>query len=153
MSDDHAGVRFPPPFIFLSFLVVGLLLSWARPLPVVPASVAMPLGIAFIVVAIVIMIAGFRELRRHKTTIRPDQPSSTIVKSGPYGFTRNPLYLSLATFYFGIGLWTNSLWIILLLVPLLVVMTREVIAREEAYLERAFGDTYLVYRSEVRRWL
>ncbi len=75
------------------------------------------------------------------------------MKSGPYCFTRNPLYLSLATLYFGIGVWTNSLWIILLLVPLLVVMTREVIAREEAYLERAFGDTYLVYRSEVRRWL
>ncbi len=99
------------------------------------------------------MVSGFRELRRHDTTIRPDQPSSTIVISGPYRLTRNPLYLSLATFYLGIGLWTNSLWVILLLVPLLFVMTRQVIAREEAYLERAFGDTYLNYKSQVRRWL
>ena len=113
----------------------------------------MPLGIAFIVVAIAIMVAGFRELRRHETTIRPDQPSSTIVNSGPYRFTRNPLYVALATLYVGIGLWTNSLWVILLLVPLLFVMTRQVIAREEAYLERAFGDTYLNYKSQVRRWL
>ena len=61
--------------------------------------------------------------------------------------------MALATLYVGIGLWTNSLWVILLLVPLLFVMTRQVIAREEAYLERAFGDTYLNYKSQVRRWL
>ena len=153
VSEDHAGIRFPPPFIYLSFLIAGLLLSRVRPLAVVPASYATVLGIAFVVVAIAIMVSGFRELRRHETTIRPDQPSSTIVTSGPYRFTRNPLYVSLMTSYLGIGLWTNSLWVILLLVPLLVVMTRQVIAREEAYLERAFGDTYLSYKSEVRRWL
>ena len=153
MSEDHAGVRFPPPFIYLSFLVAGLLLSRVRPLTVVPASYATVFGIAFIVVAIAVAVAGFRELRRHETTVRPDQPSSTIVNSGPYRFTRNPLYLSLATLYLGIGLWTNSLWVILLLVPLLFVMTRQVIAREEAYLERAFGDTHLNYKSQARRWL
>ena len=155
MSEDHAGVRFPPPFIYLSFLVAGLLLSRVRPLTVVPAFYATVFGIAFIVVAIAIAVAvaGFRELRRHETTVRPDQPSSTIVNSGPYRFTRNPLYLSLATLYLGIGLWTNSLWVILLLVPLVFVMTRQVIAREEAYLERAFGDTHLNYKSQARRWL
>ena len=153
MSEDHAGVRFPPPFIYLSFLVAGLLLSRVRPLTVVPAFYATVFGIAFIVVAIAVAVAGFRELRRHETTVRPDQPSSTIVNSGPYRFTRNPLYLSLATLYLGIGLWTNSLWVILLLVPLLFVMTRQVIAREEAYLERAFGDTHLNYKSQARRWL
>ena len=153
MSEDHAGVRFPPPFIYLSFLVAGLLLSRVRPLTVVPAFYATVFRIASIVVAIAVAGAGFRELRRPETTVRPDQPSSTIVNSGPYRFTRNPLYLSLATLYLGIGLWTNSLWVILLLVPLLFVMTRQVIAREEAYLERAFGDTHLNYKSQARRWL
>ena len=153
MSEDHAGVRFPPPFVYLSFLVAGLLLSRVRPLTVVPASYATAFGVALIVVAVAVAVAGFRELRRHETTVRPDQPSSTIVNSGPYRFTRNPLYVSLATLYLGIGLWKNSLWVILLLVPLLFVMTRQVIAREEAYLERAFGDTYLNYKSQVRRWL
>lgn len=153
MSEDHAGIRFPPPFIYLSFLAAGLLLSRMRPLTVVPNSYTTALGIAFVLIAIAISVSGFRELRRHETTIRPDQPSSTIVNSGPYRFTRNPLYVALATLYVGIGLWTNSLWVILLLVPLLFVMTRQVIAREEAYLERAFGDTYLNYKSQVRRWL
>ena len=99
MSEDHAGVRFPPPFVYLSFLVAGLLLSRVRPLTVVPRLTRQLSGSLLIVVA----VAGFRELRRHETTVRPDQPSSTIVNSGPYRFTRNPLYVSLATLYLGLA--------------------------------------------------
>ena len=153
MSQDHPGVRFPPPFIYVGFIILGLLLQRVWPIAVVPQRLAAPFGIAFVVLGFAIAFAGFRELTRHKTTIRPDQPSSRIVRSGPYRFTRNPLYVSLSTLHLAVGLWTNSLWVVLLLAPAILVMTRQVIAREEAYLARAFGEQYLSYKNAVRRWL
>ncbi len=153
MTTDSAGVKFPPPFIFLLSILIGLGIHRFWPMSIVPSSLAMPLGVAFIVASIALAFLGFRELGRHKTTTRPDEPSSTIVKTGPYRFTRNPLYVSLSTLQLGIGLWTNNLWIVLMLIPVWIVMTTQVIAREEAYLERAFGEDYLRYKASVRRWI
>jgi len=153
MSTDNAGVKFPPPFIFLLSILIGLGLQRFWPMSVVPATLALPLGVASIVFALVLVILGFRELRRHKTTIRPDEPSSAIVKTGPYRFTRNPLYVSLSALQLGIGLWTNILWVVVMLIPVWIVMTTQVIAREEAYLERAFGEEYSSYKASVRRWI
>ncbi len=153
MSQDNAGVKVPPPFIFLISILIGLGLNRARPMSVVPENLAMPLGVAFIVASIALAFLGFRELGRHKTTTRPDEPSSTIVKTGPYRITRNPLYVALGTLHLGIGLWTNSLWVVLMLIPTLIIMTKQIIAREEAYLERAFGEDYLRYKASVRRWI
>ncbi|MFI5210728.1 MAG: methyltransferase family protein, partial [Gemmatimonadales bacterium] len=68
-------------------------------------------------------------------------------------FSRNPMYVGMTLLYLGIALWANSLWPLLLLPAVLVVMRRGVIAREEAYLERRFGDEYRSYRARVRRWL
>lgn len=152
MSTDHAGVRFPPPFIFLLSILIGLGLNRFWPMSVVPTPLAMPLGVASITAALILVLFGFRELRRHNTTVRPNEPSSSIVKTGPYRFTRNPLYVSLSLLQLGIGLWTNILWIVLMLIPVWIVMTTQVIAREEAYLERAFGEDYLSYKASVRRW-
>ena len=153
LSTDNAGVKFPPPFIFLLSILIGFGINRFWPMTVVPSSLAMPLGVAFIVAAIALAFLGFRELGRHKTTVRPDEPSSAIVETGPYRFTRNPLYVSLAALQLGIGLWTNILWVVLMLIPAGIVMTTQVIAREEAYLERAFGEDYLRYKASVRRWI
>ena len=153
MSGDHAGIKFPPPLVFVISILLGLGLNRVWPMTVVPPPLAMPFGIAFIVAAFALAFLGFRELGRHKTTVRPDEPSSTIVKTGPYRFTRNPLYVSLSTLQLGIGLWANILWVVVMLIPAWIVMTTQVIAREEAYLERAFGDDYLSYKSSVRRWI
>ena len=152
-NTDNAGVKFPPPFIFLLSILIGLGINRFWPMSVVASALAMPLGVAFIVASIALAFFGFRELGRHKTTIRPDEPSSAIVKTGPFRFTRNPLYVSLSALQLGIGLWTNSLWIVLMLIPVGIIMTTQIIAREEAYLERAFGEDYLSYKASVRRWI
>ena len=152
-NTDSAGIKFPPPFIFLLSILIGLGIHRFWPMSVVPTTLALPLGVASIAFALVLVLLGFRELRRHKTTIRPDEPSSAIVKTGPYRFTRNPLYVSLSALHLGIALWTNILWVVLMLIPAWVVMTTQVIAREEAYLERAFGKDYLSYKASVRRWI
>jgi protein-S-isoprenylcysteine O-methyltransferase Ste14 len=152
MGEDSAGVKFPPPFIFLLAILTGLGIHRVWPMAVLPAALAMPVGVCFIVAAMTLAMLGFRELGRHKTTVRPDEPSSAIVKTGPYRFTRNPLYVALSLLQLGIGVWTNNLWIVLMLVLVWILMTTQVIAREEAYLERAFGEEYLSYKASVRRW-
>jgi protein-S-isoprenylcysteine O-methyltransferase Ste14 len=91
--------------------------------------------------------------RRAGTHPQPWRPATALVVTGPYRFSRNPMYVGATLFYIGISFWVNSLWPLLLLPVVLVIMSRGVIAREEAYLERLFGDEYRSYRSRVRRWL
>ncbi|HUH84416.1 MAG TPA: methyltransferase, partial [Stellaceae bacterium] len=67
--------------------------------------------------------------------------------------SRNPLYLSLTLVYAGVGIIANSIWVLLLLIPVILIMNNSVIGREEAYLARTFGDEYERYRKTVRRWL
>jgi protein-S-isoprenylcysteine O-methyltransferase Ste14 len=75
------------------------------------------------------------------------------VTTGIYGWTRNPIYLGFFFMYAGIGGVVRSPWILILIMPIAVAMRYGVVAREEAYLERRFGDVYRDYRRRVRRWL
>ena len=85
--------------------------------------------------------------------IRTDKPVPRLTTGGPFRYSRNPGYLSLVIIYAGIYILRNALWAILLL-PLLVLLTqRELIEREECYLERIFGEEYLAYKRRVRRWV
>ena len=92
-------------------------------------------------------------MRGADAPIRTDKPVPSLATSGPFRYTRNPGYLSLAMIYAGIAVRRNALWAILLLLAVLFVIQREVIGREERYLERKFGDEYLRYKGRVRRWL
>jgi protein-S-isoprenylcysteine O-methyltransferase Ste14 len=96
---------------------------------------------------------GETVMRRAGTNIKPSQPTTAIVQTGPFRFSRNPLYISLTLFYLGVCLMFNALWPLLLLPPLLVVVQRGIIYREERYLEAKFGEEYRDYRRRVRRWL
>ena len=90
---------------------------------------------------------------KHEVGICPFSPAPRLVEDGPYRFTRNPMYLSLALVYLGVTALINSLWPLLLFPPVIWIISTFVIAREEAYLERKFGATYLEYKKRVRRWL
>ena len=85
--------------------------------------------------------------------MRPDRPTTALVIEGIYRYSGNPLYTSMAFFYAGIALAAASLWALAFLVPTLVIVRDGVIAREEAYLERKFGDDYRHFRTAVRGWL
>ncbi|MCH7795577.1 MAG: isoprenylcysteine carboxylmethyltransferase family protein, partial [Proteobacteria bacterium] len=76
-----------------------------------------------------------------------------ILSDGLYGVSRNPIYLGLTAIYLGVGVMADAGWVAVLLGPLLLVMHFGVIAREERYLERKFGDEYLRYKASVRRWI
>ena len=100
-----------------------------------------------------LFVAAAAHFRRAGTSIIPNQPASAFVVSGPYHFTRNPMYVSLALLYLGIALILNSWWIVALLPVVLIVIQLTVIAREERYLRQRFPVDYPAYCSRVRRWL
>jgi protein-S-isoprenylcysteine O-methyltransferase Ste14 len=92
-----------------------------------------------------------RSMRSADTTLDVNKPVSTLVQHGPFRYSRNPGYLSLTMIYAGIAILRNALWAILFLPLLLLVTQRELIEREERYLERTFGEEYLVYKRRVHR--
>ena len=152
-NQDNPDVIAPPPLIYAGALAKGLLLNWLYPLPVLPRGLRRGLGWPLIFGGLVIGVLGVREMRRAGTNVDPREPTTAIVTSGPYRFTRNPLYLSMTMIYGGITALANALPAALLLPIVLAIMRRGVIEREERYLERKFGDEYLDYKARVRRWI
>ena len=92
-------------------------------------------------------------ISRAGSNVPTNLPTTAIVESGPYRFTRNPIYLGMFLSLIGLAIAFDNLWLLTMLVPFALVIRYGVVAREEAYLERKFGDVYRGYRSRVRRWL
>ena len=151
--NDTAGVIAPPPLIYLAGLVIGLALDALAPTPFLPRSPAVALGAVLIVIAVSLLVWGVRVMRRAGTSEKTSVPTTALVTSGPFRFSRNPLYVSLTLCYLGIAVAARSLWALALLIVVLIVMRYGVIGREERYLERKFGAEYLRYKERVRRWM
>ena len=158
MTTDARGpnIRFPPPFVFAA----GYLVTWAlnqRLEFLIDGKGARPpqagLGAAMLVAGLGLMGWGFVTFRRARTAVMPIRPARQIVTSGPYRFTRNPMYVGLTFAYFGLALLVNWAWPIVLLPVVLIVMNVVVIEKEERYLQSAFPETYGPYCQRVRRWL
>ncbi len=152
-ADDNAGVVLRPPIIYLLPLGAGLLLNYAFPLPFLPFVLSLVLGIGCVVKGVFSMGWALRTFRRAGTTEKTTKPTTMIVVTGPYRFTRNPIYGGFIAIYFGVTFLANALWPVFLFPIVLVVMHYGVIKREERYLERKFGKEYLEYKSKVRRWV
>ncbi len=155
MTDNQGnpGINMPPPLIYVVPLILGLLLDRRAHRPFLPRSAARGLGWPLIGGAVVINIWFLRTIRDAEVPIRTDKPVPRLTTEGPFRYSRNPSYLALAMLYAGIAVLRNSLWAILLLLVVLGVIQREVIGREERYLERTFGEEYLAYKRRVRRWV
>jgi protein-S-isoprenylcysteine O-methyltransferase Ste14 len=91
--------------------------------------------------------------RSARTSMIPIKPTTALVVSGPYEFTRNPMYFGMVCSYLGLALWFGIFWALILLPAVVASVQYHVIAREEQYLERKFGDEYLKYKARVRRWI
>lgn len=156
-NEDVAGVVAKPPFIYGGALLVGGLVSRFWPTlgwpEAWPADLARIAGLALLAAGIAVMAAGIAQFKRHGTPVPTDKPTTALVTTGVYGFSRNPLYLALTAIYLGIGLLLPSLLVLVLVVPVLLVMRYGVIAREEAYLDIRFGEPYRAYKARVRRWI
>jgi protein-S-isoprenylcysteine O-methyltransferase Ste14 len=153
---NTAGVIARPPFLYGGCLLAGLALEWVWPTGLFDSLDRNPrliLGFALIVTGALLLERAFRGFKRAGTNIPTWMPSTALVTSGIYRLSRNPIYVGLTLAYVGIAIAAASGWLLALLVPLLGVMRYGVIAREEAYLIRLFGDDYRAYRANVRRWL
>src|ERR687885_2728846 len=152
-EQDNPGGRLPPPLTYLLTLLLGLVLDRSLHVPFLPNGVARLLGWPLVGGGMALCTCFVRKMRAADTTLDVNKPVSSLVQDGPFRYSRNPGYLSLAMIYAGIATLRNALWAILLLPLLLVVTQRELIEREERYLERAFGEEYLAYKRRVRRWV
>ena len=151
--EDHADVVDRPPAVTGAALGMGVVLHLLFPVEIVPGLPTWVLGIPVAIVSLALFLLSVREFSRHGTPVRGTEPVTTIVATGPYRFSRNPIYLSFVLLQLGIALTANSVWILLMVIPTLLYLSFGVIAREEGYLARKFGDEYGGYRNSVRRWL
>lgn len=142
-----------PPFVYLGSIGLGLLLHWFWPVQLVPASVSVPIGVTLVAVAGALFITAVRTFRTAGTPVPGNQPTTTVVRTGPYRVSRNPIYLAFTLLQLGLAAWVNSLGVLLALLPALALMVLVVIPREERYLEARFPSEYLPYKRAVRRWL
>ena len=142
-----------PPLVYLGSILLGVLLHFASPLPLARHPIVGPIGAGVVLMAVGLFIAAVRTFRAAGTPVPGNRPTTSIVRTGPYRFSRNPIYLAFSALQGGIALWVGSLWLLITLVPALALMSFWVIPREERYLEARFPSEYLPYKSSVRRWL
>ena len=155
-ASDHAEVAIKPPFLFLGALALGCLLSLVLPIGprlASPNGLALGVGVIFAAIGLALAILSIRRFRLAGTSVVPGEPSTALVVEGPYRFTRNPIYIGFVLLYFGLAIILTSLWVLVLLIPVLIVLQRGVVEREETYLKRQFGDAYRKYQGRVPRWL
>lgn len=152
-SADRPGVLAPPPVIFLAAIVAGGVLQYLWPVALAAPWPARALGALLILGALALSAWGIVTLKRAGTTVNPHRPATALVQSGPYRYTRNPLYLALALGQLGLAFVLAWGWILILWPLAIMVVNQGVIVREERYLEKTFGEAYRTYRRHVRRWL
>ena len=152
-ENDNPGVILPPALIWALVVAAGVGLNLTWPLPFLPPAWLNPLFWTLIAIAAALGSWGRITFRRHGTAILPSRPSTTIVETGPYRFTRNPMYAALTIAILAIAARFDNLWLVILLAAWFPVMHCGVIAREERYLEAKFGEAYTGYKSRVRRWI
>ncbi|CAH2409095.1 methyltransferase family protein [Mesorhizobium escarrei] len=149
-----AGVIARPPLLFLAAFLIGFVLDRLLRLPFPRYGlVTWILGGSLIVIGFALFAAGIRNFMRAETPVPTNEPTRVLVTTGIHGWTRNPIYLGMFLIYGGIGVAAQNIWILVLTLPLAILIRYGVVAREEAYLERRFGDAYRDYRQRVRRWL
>ncbi len=152
LPPDHPNLPVKPPLIFVATILFGLLVDWFKPMPARPDRWG-GLGIIFCALALALVAWAWLVLKRRRTDVRPWKPTTAIVADGPYGLTRNPIYLGFALFQVGLGLWSDKLAVLLMTVVGIAITNNVIIAREESYLFRKFGAEYEGYLAQVRRWL
>lgn len=158
MSDAHDRPnRFPwPPVIYLAAIGVSVALAILYPLPWIgsPMSdILFAVGCVMLAAVVAIDVSAMRTLAKAKTTLMPHRASEHLVTTGPYGFTRNPIYLANTMLVIGAGLVAGIVWFIPLALLAAFVTQKLAIEREERHLEARFGKRYRDYMKKVRRWI
>ena len=151
-----AGVIARPPLLFLAAILIGFVLDRLLRLPFPIPGIDLVdwiIGGSLILIGLALAAAGIRNFSWAGTPVQGTKPTRALVTTGIHGWTRNPIYLGMFLLYGGIGVAARSPWILMLTLPLAITIRYGVVAREEAYLERRFGDAYRDYKARARRWV
>ena len=154
-NQDTPGVNIMPPSVFLICLITGGVLELLSPsdLPFLPTVFRAALGTGLGTAGFAFMMFAHERFKHLGTNVPTNLPATTLVVQGAYRYSRNPMYLGGSAFFIGIGLALGSSWMVATYIPLGIYLSRYVIPREEAYMRRAFGQSYQTYCNRVRRWI
>lgn len=150
---DSPGIHLPPPFLFIMALAAGVvidgnLLQWRHVF-----HVSQWAGVAVAAAGVGLIVSTLALFWRFGTRPEPWEPATKLIEAGPYRVSRNPMYLGMAATALGVALFFESIVAVVLLALVVLIIDRWVIAREEAYLLRRFGNEFESYRKRVRRWI
>ena len=138
--------------MLLAAIALGVVLNLIWPFRFIPSALVMA-GPVIVFAAVLLFALSLREFRAHGTSVRGTERTTTIVRTGPYRFSRNPIYVAFVLFLLGLALWLNNLWMLLALAAFASFISIMIIPREERFLERNFHIPYSEYKATVRRWL
>ena len=155
MKPAALELKIPPVLLTVLFAGMMWLLSRATPGIAMPAEPRVTAVLVFAVAGIFIGLAAVVSFRKAKTTVNPMTPkaSSSLVKSGIFKLSRNPMYLALLSALIAWGLHLGNFYSLALTAVFIIYMNRFQIRPEEQALEAAFGDEFREYKRRVRRWL
>ncbi|MEN8723342.1 MAG: isoprenylcysteine carboxylmethyltransferase family protein [Alphaproteobacteria bacterium] len=149
---DVAATKLHPPKALLTWIVVAVVLDFFLPLATF-ASELRWVGFCLVGVALGLFAWSLQTFKRVGTDVKTTTPADNLASDGPYGISRNPIYLAMITLGVGLGLLLGNMWLLIGAIVFYGLITKLVIEPEEAYMERAFGDKYITYRCRVRRWV
>ena len=155
LPEGTSGPRvfIPPPLFPVGFILLGVLLERFWPLTIPEGRLVYWLGHGLALAGLAVVIYTVIRFRRAATAFRPNKPTSTIITDGIFGFSRNPVYLTLLVLQLAVALILNTYWIMITMPLTVAGLDLYVIRREEEYLSRKFGRAYDDYKARVRRWL
>ncbi|MEM9751594.1 MAG: isoprenylcysteine carboxylmethyltransferase family protein [Pseudomonadota bacterium] len=151
---DHANSKIHPPVLFVVCIASAALLhiffSFRLPLP---EGLSNSMGLILIALAVFLGGAAAGLFLRSGEGLPPSTPTNQVFETGPYRFTRNPIYLAMAMILLGLFLMSRSAWLLAATFIFTYLIQNMVIRKEEAYLTRKFKDAYKDYQRRVRRWI
>lgn len=153
-SRAHRPATFiPPPLVYAAVLLLAWYLNKHWPWPLELGEVGVYLAWLLIGLGLLGFSWALFSIWQHKTTVNPFKGASHLITTGPFAYSRNPIYVSDWLVYAGVMLLLHSVWPLVFVPVVWAIMRYGVILHEEAHLQAKFGDAYTEYRARVRRWL
>jgi protein-S-isoprenylcysteine O-methyltransferase Ste14 len=156
-TPDNAPNTVPwPPILFVTAALIGVCLHWLIPLGWATGAtrfVLLMIGVLLVASAVALEIAAAMAFRKARTSIMPHRAATTLVTSGPFRFTRNPIYLGNTMLVAGAGLVFGVGWLPVAAIAAAVAVHFLAVLREERHLANIFGDEWQQYAQRVPRWV
>jgi protein-S-isoprenylcysteine O-methyltransferase Ste14 len=155
IKQDSPGVKFMPPLAFMICLLTGIIIECVFPwkFSLTETYIQIIFGCVIVILGFIIALFAHEKFISIGTNVPLNLPATELVDRGLFCFSRNPMYLGMSVFFIGTGVATGSYWILIAYFILFLYFNFYIIPREEAYMNRAFGEKYQDYCKRVRRWL